>query len=73
VVTATPEGVHACTQADLKALSPAVSWPLCAAAREVAGLVGLDGTVGFVVQIRGQRVVLLWLKVSIVWREKTHI
>lgn len=53
MVTATPEGVHARTQADLKALSPAASWPLCAAAREVAGLVGLDGTVGFVVQIRG--------------------
>lgn len=62
MVAGPPKGRHACPQVDIKAV--AFLRALAAAAGEVTGLVEPDGAVGPVVQIGGQRVLLVWLLVT---------
>ena len=62
VVTGPSQAVHAGAQADLIALAAGVR-ALGTLALEVAGLVGLDGVVQLVVQVRGERVMLLRLDI----------
>lgn len=62
VVTGPSQVVHASSHLDLKALGAAV-WALSTVAGEVAGLVELNGAVGFIVQVGRQRVLLLGLEI----------